>query len=158
MQGSSLPVVLQTSSYFFSAVIANDLSKHLCLRLVPEVSGLARFIEMNNMVEPLQVESNTFEEWEKSRRNHRVYAFFAQGLSSVTERSCLSKAISASSTDNYPEESVQNTLEPRDRVGHRASYWSSKGQSDPGAPETLIYRLISKLCVVTEIHVQPFQG
>lgn len=151
-------MVLNTYSYSIFAVIANGISKHLCLRLIPEVSGLFHFIEKHNMIEPLKVESNPYAEWEISRRNHRVYAFLAQGLSPTTEKSCLSEAISASSTDNYPEERVQNTLEPTDRVVDRASYWSSKGQSDPGVPETLIYRLISKLCVVTEIHVHPFQG
>ncbi|KAK4740698.1 hypothetical protein SAY87_024286 [Trapa incisa] len=155
---SDLARVCAASSSWRQFVIANDISKHLCLRLVPEVSGLAQFIEKNNMIEPLKVESNSNAEWEISRRNHRIYAFLAQGLSPSTEKNCLFEAISASSTDNYPEESIQNTLEPRDRIVDRASYWSSKGQSDPGVPETLLYRLISKLCVITEIHVHPFQA
>ncbi|GMP70148.1 hypothetical protein CsSME_00029120 [Camellia sinensis var. sinensis] len=83
---------------------------------------------------------------------------FARGLTSFVRKDCLSEAIFASSTDNYPEESIQNTLEPSDRVEQRASYWSSEGESDPTVPEILDYKLISKLCLITEIHVQPFQA
>ncbi|PKI35790.1 hypothetical protein CRG98_043825 [Punica granatum] len=155
---SDLVRVCAASSSWHRFVIENNISKHLCLRLVPEVLGLARFIEGNIMIKPLKDASNTSAEWERNKINHRVYAFLARGLSSTIEKSCLSEAICASSTDNYPEESMQNTLEPRDRVERRASYWSSKGQSDPEVPETLLYRLASKLCVVTEIHVQPFQA
>ncbi|MBA0674936.1 hypothetical protein Goari_016505, partial [Gossypium aridum] len=77
---------------------------------------------------------------------------------STTAGDCISEAIIASSTDNYPEESICNTLEPRDRVARTASYWSSKGQKNPAVPETLTYRLIADLCVVTEIKIRPFQA
>ena len=70
----------------------------------------------------------------------------------------MAGAISASSTDNYPEESIANTLEPKEIVSRRASYWSSTGQRNPDVPETLIYKLTSDFCVITEISVQPFQG
>uniref|UniRef100_A0A1S4B5C0 F-box protein At4g00755-like n=2 Tax=Nicotiana TaxID=4085 RepID=A0A1S4B5C0_TOBAC len=65
---------------------------------------------------------------------------------------CLTDAILASSTDNYPEESILNTLEPSDRVGCKVSYWSSRGESDPTFPETLTYKIISKLCLISKIH------
>lgn len=64
----------------------------------------------------------------------------------------------ASSTDNYPDESIDNTLEPSDRVDTVPSYWSSGGSRDPDAPETLTYKLSSRLCVVHEIKLRPFQG
>ncbi|MBA0790879.1 hypothetical protein Gohar_015496, partial [Gossypium harknessii] len=91
-------------------------------------------------------------------REHRAYAFLARCCLSTTAGDCISEAIIASSTDNYPEESICNTLEPRDRVARTASYWSSKGQKNPAVPETLTYRLIADLCVVTEIKIRPFQA
>ncbi|CAN1236819.1 F-box protein At4g00755 [Linum grandiflorum] len=89
---------------------------------------------------------------------HRALAFLAHSCSSFPVRECIGEAISASSTDNYPEESVRNTLEPLDRVARRPSYWSSKGQSSDAVPENLVYKLASGICVVTEINIKPFQG
>ncbi|CAI8605151.1 unnamed protein product [Vicia faba] len=71
---------------------------------------------------------------------------------------CIDKAISASSTDNFPQESIVNTLEERDNIAGRFSYWSSSGQSNPNVPETLTYQLASQICVITEINIQPFQA
>lgn len=136
-----------------SAVIANGLFKQLCLKMFPEISN----IEVKSEIEPVVVGPNICTEWEHLKRDNRVYAFLAGGLS-VTGKECIADAICASSTDNYPEESILNTLEANDVVEHRASYWSSKGESDPTVPETLVYKLLAKLCVITEIHVQPFQG
>ncbi|KAI3925774.1 hypothetical protein MKX01_003333 [Papaver californicum] len=138
-------------------VISNCISKNLCLRLLPEISHAVSVIEVNNVVEPLEVRSTDVMEVEKLKKNHRVYAFLARGLASSLGN-IISEAISASSTDNYPEESILNTLEPRDRVGERASYWSSEGDNDPGVPETLTFKLASKLCFITEINIQPFQA
>ena len=89
---------------------------------------------------------------------HRAFVCLARGLVSSEVGECISDAICASSTDNYPEESVHHTLEPRDRIGRRASYWSSSGQSNPEVTEKLIYKLISNFCIITEINVQPFKG
>ncbi|KAF5480360.1 hypothetical protein F2P56_001119 [Juglans regia] len=139
-------------------VIENGLSKQLCLKIFPEISNVTHIIEVNNMIEPAKISSDDSAEWERLKRDHRVYAFLTRGLTPFMRGDCISEPISASSTDNYPGESIQNTLEPRDRVEDRASYWSSKGESDPGVPETLIYKLVANLCVVTEIHVQPFQA
>ncbi|OMO97915.1 hypothetical protein COLO4_14268 [Corchorus olitorius] len=139
-------------------VIENGVCKQLCLKLLPEISSVAHTIEVNNLIDSVKVIQHDHFELECLRRNHRVYAILARGLSPLTRKDCISEAISASSTDNYPEESILNTLEPRDRIEHRASYWSSKGQSDPAVPETLIYKLMAKMCLVTEIHVQPFRA
>ncbi|KAI4372369.1 hypothetical protein MLD38_010610 [Melastoma candidum] len=68
------------------------------------------------------------------------------------------EAISASSTDNFPQEGIDNTLETRHIVGQLASYWSSKGHRDPSVPETLIYKLVGDVCVITEIGIQPFEA
>lgn len=141
----------------YSAVIEHGLCKQLCLKMFPEISGVAHIIELDNIIEPLSNTLGSYVSWESHKRNHRVYAFLASGLTPM-RKNCISKAISASSTDNYPEESILHTLEPGDRTEYRASYWSSKGESDPSVPETLVYELASKLCLVTEIYVHPFQG
>lgn len=140
------------------AVIEHGLCKQLCLKWFPEISSATHIIEVETMIEPVKLSIDDSTEWERLKRDHRVYAFLARGLTLYIRNDCISDPISASSTDNYPDESIQNTLDARDRVGHRALYWSSKGESDPSVPEALIYKLVAKFCVVTEIHVQPFQG
>ncbi|KAF2315676.1 hypothetical protein GH714_040202 [Hevea brasiliensis] len=154
---SDLARVCSVSSSWRYFVIANGLFKKLCLKLLPEMYSVAHFIEVNNMIEPVRVGQSDCMEWECLKRNHRVYAQLARGLTPILQNDCISEAISASSTDNYPEESIWNTLEPNDKVGHGASYWSSKGQSNPTVPEALVYKFIANLCLITEIHIQPFQ-
>ncbi|CAK9136809.1 unnamed protein product [Ilex paraguariensis] len=150
--------VCAVSSSWRQFVIANGLSKQLCLRMFPETSSVGHVIGVNNMIEPIDVRPDNSLEWEFLERDHRVYAFLARGLTSFVRKDCASEAIRASSTDNYPKESIQNTLEPSDRVEQRPSYWSSKGESEPTVPEMLLYKLTSNLCVITEIHVKPFQA
>ncbi|KAJ8748846.1 hypothetical protein K2173_013277 [Erythroxylum novogranatense] len=141
-------------------VVANGLSKQLCLRMFPCLDRVVCVTEPNcGQNKSLEVGcSSKFMEWENLEREHRVYSFLARGFSSFPLTECVSDAISASSTDNYPLESIRNTLEPRDIVARRASYWSSKGQSNPAVPETLIYKLDSDICVITEIGVHPFRA
>ncbi|CAN4080767.1 unnamed protein product [Withania somnifera] len=146
------------SSSWRRLVIGNGLCKHLCLKRYPEISIVANTIEVENRVVPVVSQPEKSTEWLCLERDHRVYAFLTQGLSKCMTEDCLIDAIHASSTDNYPEESIVNTLKPGDRVELRASYWSSRGESDPTVPETLTYKLISKLCLISEIHVQPFQA
>ncbi|XP_028756373.1 F-box protein At4g00755-like isoform X2 [Neltuma alba] len=123
------------------------------------VSAVSRaWHHFDNMIEPTRFVPGNPMTWDCLKRNHNVYAFLARGLAPYVRQNCISEAVVASSTDNYPEESIQNTMEPRDRTEIRASYWSSKGESDPSVPETLIYKLISKICIVTEIYIQPFQA
>ncbi|XWS61117.1 hypothetical protein CRYUN_Cryun07bG0097600 [Craigia yunnanensis] len=150
--------VCLVSSSWRQFVTANGLCKELCLKLLPEISSVAHTIEVNNLIDPVKLKQRDGSELECLRRNQRVYAFLARALNPFTRKDCISEAISASSTDNYPEESIHNTLEPQDRIEHRASYWSSEGQNDPAVSETLIYKLMAKMCLVTEIHVQPFQA
>lgn len=138
-------------------MIENGLSKQLCLRMFPEISSFAGAIEINNVIEIEEVKSNDMEQ-EILEKNHRVYTYLAQGLSLFMRTDCIAKAIGASTTDNYPKETIVNTLVPMDRVPEGALYWSSEGEMDPSIPECLVYKLRSNLFVVTEIHVQPFQG
>lgn len=140
-------------------MVENSLWKQLCLRRFPQLFKVARIIEVNNCeVNEPSVGSSKSKEWETLDREHRAYAKLGRRCASFAVEDCVSEAISASSTDNFPEESIFHTLEPRDVIGHRASYWSSKGQSDPSVPETLTYKLVSDFCIITEFSVQPFKG
>ncbi|GMY07088.1 F-box protein At4g00755-like [Fagus crenata] len=139
-------------------IIEHGLCKQLYLKFFPEISSARHVSEVENMIEPVNFSFGDSPEWERLKRNHRVYAFLAQGLARFMKKDCISEPISASSTDNYPDESIVNTLTPYYRVDNRALYWSSEGDSDPSVPEILMYKLVSQLCVVTEIHVQPFQA
>jgi hypothetical protein len=128
--------------------------------MFPQLSRVARVIEFNNGSgdETVEVGCSYQMEWESLERDDRVYALLARYCTSFLVENCVSEAISASSTDNYPEESVENTLQSANIVERRASYWSSKGQRNPAVPETLIFKLASELCVITEINIRPFQG
>lgn len=139
-------------------VIENEFCKTLCLKLFPEVSNVVHAIEVDSVIQHGKADSNGSKVLETAESNHNVYAFLARGLSPVLRNNCISEAICASTTDNYPEESIRNTLDPRDKVEEKASYWSSTGQSDASYPEKLTYRLIPDLCFVTEINIQPFQA
>ncbi|KAJ4727022.1 F-box protein [Melia azedarach] len=140
-------------------VIANGLSKQLCLKMFPQLSQVDHVVESTyGMKESAEVGSSNFMEWRSLEREHRAYAFLARGCTTFPVRELILEPICASSTDNYPEESIHNTLEPRDRVARRASYWSSKGQSNPAVPETLLYKLAGDLCVINEVSIQPFQA
>ncbi|KAI4347507.1 hypothetical protein L6164_008317 [Bauhinia variegata] len=150
--------VSTVSSSWHRFVIENGLCKQLCLKMFPEFSGVVHVVEEENMIEPVSDTISNAQDFECLKRNHKVYAFLAHGLPKFMTKDCISEAISASSTDNYPEESIQNTLDPRDITEHRASYWSSQGESDPSVPETLVYKLAATICVVTEINVRPFQA
>uniref|UniRef100_A0A1D1YTQ8 F-box protein At4g00755 n=1 Tax=Anthurium amnicola TaxID=1678845 RepID=A0A1D1YTQ8_9ARAE len=151
--------VSSTSRAWRQFVIANGLLKKLCIRTCPEVSNFTRIVEASdssNLVEP---GSSNSVEWKSLHSENKAYTSLACHLiSPISKREIMLESISASSTDNYPDESIENTLEPSDRVDRRPSYWSSGGSRDPGSPEFLIYRLRSKLCVVHEIKVQPFQA
>lgn len=102
--------------------------------------------------------SNSLADTRLLAKEHRAYALLARGCTSSPIGSCIADAIMASSTDNFPAESILNTLADGDRIGNTHSYWSSTGQHRTSVPETLLYKLKGDLCVITEIQVQPFQG
>ncbi|KAH9788082.1 F-box protein [Citrus sinensis] len=140
-------------------VIANGLCRQLCLRMFPQLSKVVHVVEQRyGTKDPAEVGSSNFMEWQNLEREHRAYAFLARGCTTFPIRDLISEPICASSTDNYPEESIDNTLEPRDVVAQRASYWSSKGNSNPAEPEMLLYKLMGDLCVITEVSIQPFEA
>ncbi|XP_062213126.1 F-box protein At4g00755-like [Phragmites australis] len=145
--------------------IANQFSKAQCLRLCPEVSNFTCIQQLVTTCAADTTSSNINQEyagsseWENHKTDHRVYLHLSHVLlSPYHARDCIIRCIAASSTDNFPEETIENTLEPIDRVEMRPSYWSSGGQSDPTIPECLIYRLHSDLCLIQEIKIQPFKA
>ncbi|TKY45120.1 F-box protein [Spatholobus suberectus] len=140
--------VSAVSSSWHQFVIEHGLCKQLCLKMFPEISGVAHIIELDNIIEPISNTLGRYVNWECLKRNHKVYAFLAFGLTPM-RKNCISKAISASSTDHYPKESILHTLEPGDGTAYRPSYWSSKGESHPSVPESLVYKLVSK-CVLLQ--------
>lgn len=141
-------------------MIENGISKQVCLRKFPQLSSIARVVEEGCRMNESSVDGSSDSDVETLRRDHRVYASLLQALETLVSSptDCIEYAIGASSTDNYPVESITNTLYPRERYLNRASYWSSKGQRNPEVPETLIYRLKADFAVVTEIEIQPFEG
>ncbi|KAI0520516.1 hypothetical protein KFK09_007992 [Dendrobium nobile] len=139
-------------------VIENGFCKSFCTRICSEASNLRRVIESSSM-QTSEVGSSAGAEWRSLEREHRVYSYLSHCMfSPVAKRDCILESICASSTDNIPDEGIENTLEPRDRVDMRPSYWSSGGQKNPEVPETLTYSLLSKLCVISEIKIQPFEA
>jgi hypothetical protein len=120
------------------AVIENALCKQLCLKMVPEVSGVVFSIEVDNVIEPdSDMLERYYSDWEFFKRNHKVYALLAFGLSPM-RNNCILEEKYVACPNNLLNEGVVNTLEP--------------------ASETLLYRLCSKICLITEIHVQTFKG
>lgn len=128
--------------------------------MFPQLSRVACVVELNQhgVKEHMEAGSSSSMEWLALQKDHRVYAHLARSFTSSVAMDCIGRTVGASSTDNFPQESIDNTLEPRDHVAGRFSYWSSNGQSNPNVPETLTYELASQICVITEINIQPFQG
>lgn len=133
-------------------MISNGLCKQLCLRVFPQVASIAYVAEATYNSEPASVDphNNTLE------REHKTYASLFWACTSFRLGSCLGYPASASSTNNYPEESIINTMNLSQKCLDR--YWSSKGHDDPEVPETLIYYLDGTICVITDIDIIPFQG
>ncbi|KAK6162453.1 hypothetical protein DH2020_002294 [Rehmannia glutinosa] len=149
------------SRFWRHFVITNGLAKQLCLKTFPQLSNIVDIVNASNgATNSMEVETEKTLGREILERDHKVYASLHQALtkSKVSPKDCIGNAVSATSTDRFPDESVVNTLNPRDRFIRRASYWSSKGQSNPAVPETLIYKLRAGIWVITEIDVQPFEA
>ncbi|XXG43258.1 hypothetical protein AAC387_Pa01g3333 [Persea americana] len=140
-------------------VIENGFCKKLCIKMFPEISCFTRVIEISDSLEPIKAGTSNSVNWEYLEMDHKVYAHLARSLMSArTSNDCIETSIHASSTDNDAFESIENTLDPRERVMGAPSYWSSIGEKDPEMPETLTYKLKSKLCIIDEIHIRPFRA
>eukprot|EP00252_Welwitschia_mirabilis_P009803 TRINITY_DN2267_c0_g1_i1.p1 TRINITY_DN2267_c0_g1~~TRINITY_DN2267_c0_g1_i1.p1 ORF type:complete len:396 (-),score=62.94 TRINITY_DN2267_c0_g1_i1:193-1380(-) len=140
-------------------VIEFVCARDLCLSLFPETSSFTSVFEydQNNGLERNGSKVDSIQVNLVSE--HRVYLQLAYELvAPPIDKSCIKRPIFASSTDNYPDESIANTLFPRPIEDDRPSYWSSEGDINPEAPESLTYMLSSKLCVVHEVSIHPFQA
>ncbi|KAJ8556328.1 hypothetical protein K7X08_023086 [Anisodus acutangulus] len=146
--------------YLDNVVITNGLAKQQCLRKFPQLSKIARVTEPDWITTEANGVGSNNSSWDVLKRDHNVYASLLQAMTTLNTslNGCIGYAVTASSTDRFPTESVVNTLTPKDRYINRPSYWSSKGHADPDASETLIYKLKADLCVISEINVQPFEA
>ncbi|XP_047081065.1 F-box protein At4g00755-like [Lolium rigidum] len=138
-------------------VIENDLSKSLCVRLFPEVATIAAAAEVTRSPPSPPVSQSQSD----SERAYRIYSNLAGALVSSSPKDstgCVLRCVGASSTDDFPNETMVHTLHERGLVNFRPSYWSSCGSDNPDEPESLTYRLNSDFCIVDEIRVQPFKA
>uniref|UniRef100_A0A0D9VNP2 F-box domain-containing protein n=1 Tax=Leersia perrieri TaxID=77586 RepID=A0A0D9VNP2_9ORYZ len=142
-------------------VVDNEFSKRLCVRICPEIANFTSAEEVSRSAlaaHAAAAESSHNVELKARERDYRIYSCLSGALvSTKPSTGCILHCIAASSTDYFPDETIENTLVPHDRVKHRPSYWSSGGQDDPDVPESLIYRLNSDMCIVDEIRLQPFE-
>ncbi|KAF8107109.1 hypothetical protein N665_0126s0027 [Sinapis alba] len=139
-------------------VIKQSLSKNLCLKLFHQLTSVDRVLETTNEESSGSSSSLMEDTLRLLEREHRVYALLAKGCTSSPIKSCVDDAITASTTDRLPEESILNTLDERERVAGIPSYWSSAGHHKTSlVPETLLYQLKADLCVITELSIHPFQ-
>lgn len=137
------------------AVVESGLSKSLCLRLCPEVATVAAAAEVTRSPPSTAAPESGRE------RDFRIYSNLAGAYVSDSAKpsaECILHCIGASSTDDFPIETMENTLDEEEIINFRPSYWSSGGADDPEAPESLTYRLNSDICIVDEIRVRPYQG
>ncbi|KAL8500107.1 hypothetical protein ACS0TY_019923 [Phlomoides rotata] len=149
------------SCFWHHFVIANGFAKQICLKLFPQLSRIDVVVNGSTGIpSSAEAETSTAMKCENSETDHMVYASLLRAItgSKVSRKDCIEYAVSASSTDNFPDESITNTLHPRDRFIRRPSYWSSKGQSKPEVPETLVYKLRTGVWAITEIDIQPFKA
>ncbi|KAM0931725.1 hypothetical protein ACQ4PT_000145 [Festuca glaucescens] len=136
-------------------VIENNLSKSLCLRLCPEVATVAAVAEVTRSPPSPAVPVS------ESERDFRIYSNLAGAVVSEPRNpdvAIITHCIGASSTDQFPKETMEHTLDEDYIVNFRPSYWSSGGADNPDEPESLTYRLNHDICIVDEIKVQPFEA
>lgn len=143
-------------------VLEGQLWKGLCTKEFPEVTRFEDVIETDLTRDSQAAGSSGSSFRQNLEREERIFRHLFRELKTepMIDRSCIREALTASSTDNYPEESIFQTLYPRPRYSDEQtpSYWSSTGQRNPNVSETLTYNLVSRLCVVHEVRIRPFQG
>ncbi|KAL9240427.1 hypothetical protein vseg_014649 [Gypsophila vaccaria] len=131
-------------------VIKNGLSRQLCLKLCPDLSKIVDVAELTG--KPQRDDDNSTPEIPLSlTRDHRVFSLLSRRLTSFPTNCLIRDAICSSSPDILPENSINNTLTGPD-------FWRSKGESNHSIPESLVYELRADFCVISELHVLPFQA
>lgn len=147
-------------------VAVNKFSKHLCRQICPEAASFTRAVVVARLPPPpppppahAACESSHGAECRARDGEHAAYSYLAGALvSGKPATDLVMRCVGASSTDNFPDETIENTLVPHDMVNFRPSYWSSGGEDDPDVPESLTYTLASDLCVIEEIRIRPFEA
>ncbi|XP_024403243.1 F-box protein At4g00755 isoform X1 [Physcomitrium patens] len=131
--------------------------KECCLDEFPEVKSFEKFIMTKSSPDTQVDGSSEILDMEERKYRHLLRELKREPL---IERSCIREAVKASSTDNYPEESIDQTLYTEGVLSDQQtpSYWSSSGQGDVNWPETLTYNLVSDLCVIYEVRIHPFRA
>ncbi|GKV13052.1 hypothetical protein SLEP1_g24126 [Rubroshorea leprosula] len=77
-------------------VIKYGLAKHLCLRMFPQLSRVDHVVEPASMAESLVAVGPSNMEWETLKKEHRAYAFLAQGFMSFPEKEMVMVRYTAS--------------------------------------------------------------
>ncbi|GAU40162.1 hypothetical protein TSUD_292670 [Trifolium subterraneum] len=104
-------------------VVENGLCKQLCLKVIPEVSGVVPRIERFVIEPDRDMRKHCYTKWGRLNRIHKLYANLAFGFTPRKDN-CMSHLM---------EVSLSQSLY-----------------------KTVVYRLCSNLCLVTEINVKPF--
>ncbi|GFP93046.1 F-box protein at4g00755 [Phtheirospermum japonicum] len=158
---SDLVRACAVSRFWREFVITNGLAKHLCVKTYPQFASIVDIVDESKLKKKsVGAENENASEREIRERDHKVYASLHWAIlrANCPLRDCLQMAVSASSTDCLPDESVENTVGWTGKLTGQALYWSSKGQSDPTVPETLIYKMKPGIWVITEIDIKPFEA
>lgn len=144
-----------------SYVTEGKLWRKLCTKFFPEIGTNVKCISNGYSHEISSTHVNGPSRSECPEAGNSVYGLLLCKLQSPpVEKTCICEPLHASSTDNLPQESVAQTLYPRPVYPDEEipSYWSSKGERSSHVPERLTYRLVSDLCVVHHVQVQPFSA
>ncbi|KAH9624520.1 hypothetical protein KSS87_019494 [Heliosperma pusillum] len=140
-------------------VIENGMCKKFCLNLCPEAS---RIIDVDEVLDkPERVcRTETLKIDEVLERYHRAFSFLSIYLAAYRCAGEIEKRICASSYGRVPDEEVssEDDFDYSHIDDENPTYWSSKGNKDPTISETVVYKTISNLCIIKEIHVQPFEA
>ncbi|XP_051124496.1 F-box protein At4g00755-like [Andrographis paniculata] len=92
-------------------------------------------------------------------KQHKVFNYLLSALSkaNINPKDIVQYVIGASSTRNYPKDSVVNVLLPSDLFYYQASQWSSTGHTHGDVCESILFKLDGGICIVTHVDIQPFQ-
>uniref|UniRef100_A0A453NJ92 F-box domain-containing protein n=1 Tax=Aegilops tauschii subsp. strangulata TaxID=200361 RepID=A0A453NJ92_AEGTS len=97
-------------------VVESGLSKSLCLRLCPEVATVAAAAEVSRSPPSTAAPESGYE------RDYRIYSNLAGAYvsdSAEPSAECILDCIGASSTDDFPAETMENTLDEEEIINFR---------------------------------------
>ncbi|KAK4478059.1 hypothetical protein RD792_017324 [Penstemon davidsonii] len=149
----SEPVSQLATGFTGRTVIHNGISKKLCLKKAPTLSIIGNVVDRDEVCYTLNgVDGHNPE------RDHNMYSYLLRAMSMYSPMNCINCIIAASSTNHYLMQSVVNVMLAQNKYIWGVSFWSSKGHRDPNVLEYIHFRLQSKVCIVNEIHIRPFEA